>query len=447
MKRNLLTAVAMLVSAFFLGTTIAEAADVQFSGQMRPRFEMNEQADFNEETSADFFVQQRTRLNAKVNVNSDTGVFIQLQDTRTYGEDNAGTTASDGDTDVGLHQAYFTLKNFAGMPFDAKIGRQQIVLDGHRIFGHTGWAVGGNTHDAVRFTHSKANHTLSVGASQLVETGNASATKSQISDSYTGFVWSNFKGVLGGGLSLYYVYLEDNASSSTIVQDSNVLHTVGFRQAGKLAGIDYRGEYYYQGGKSPKTYAGSGLAPTGGRAPNGSHDAYMFGMRVGKAFPNLMWKPKVTLWYDELSGTDDGDADRGDWSSWNTLFDTGHKFYGLMDLMPANAQSLGLRDYSVKLAMKPAAGYVFKIDWHLFETQKDPGSNPTVATADGIVASDANDGDLGHELDLTLVNKYNANTKVVIGYSSFWSESTFQDQGGYPNNHAHWAYVMFDVKF
>ena len=42
MKKNFLTAVAITVVAFFVATTIAQAADVNFTGQMRTRFEINE---------------------------------------------------------------------------------------------------------------------------------------------------------------------------------------------------------------------------------------------------------------------------------------------------------------------------------------------------------------------------------------------------------------------
>ena len=34
----------------------------------------------------------------------------------------------------------------------------------------------------------------------------------------------------------------------------------------------------------------------------------MFGVRIGKKFNNVAMKPSLTLWYDHLSGTDDGDV-------------------------------------------------------------------------------------------------------------------------------------------
>ena len=46
MKKNFLTAVAVMVATFFVGTTIAEAAGVTFGGQLRPRAEVRSDTKF-----------------------------------------------------------------------------------------------------------------------------------------------------------------------------------------------------------------------------------------------------------------------------------------------------------------------------------------------------------------------------------------------------------------
>ncbi|MFQ5717745.1 MAG: hypothetical protein ACE5GQ_11685, partial [Nitrospinales bacterium] len=145
MKKQLLTAVAIMVSAFFAGTMIAQAASVEIGGQLRPRFEYNEQSNFNNldiggegvrQPDGDYFVSTRIRLHAKADILPDTSAFIQLQSVRNFGNDlegisggvnvpgdcagpglgctsggsgNAAFTPSDNDNTVGVHQAYFTL--------------------------------------------------------------------------------------------------------------------------------------------------------------------------------------------------------------------------------------------------------------------------------------------------------------------------------------------------
>ncbi|MCH8157251.1 MAG: alginate export family protein [Nitrospinae bacterium] len=337
MKRNFLTAIAVMVTAFFVGTTIAQAADISFSGQIRPRFEANQQGDFTDTTDTNYSFSTRVRLNAKVNVNSDTSVFIQLQSVGVWGSTPANTSgtrqstggggneANDQLSDVGLHQAYFTLKNFAGMPADLKVGRQEVVLDGHRLLGNTGWTQGAETKDAIRLTHSEGNHTLAYvfikGLENGVATGpfaDGGTSTEDDNDVNIHVFWGNLKGgPLGGELSGYFVIIDDNATGSGGAVGAgaeNTFYTVGARQKGKFMGLDYRAEYYYQFGEAGGDASGAGYtsAYSQGSAFSAPIDrsAYMIGVRVGKTFSNVMWKPTLTLWYDHLSGTDADDIRR-----------------------------------------------------------------------------------------------------------------------------------------
>ncbi len=517
MRKNLFT-VAMMVTAFFVGTTIAQAVSVEWGGQLRPRFEYNEQAFFsgaggtstaslpNAGTrDGDYFVSSRIRLHAKADILPDTSAFIQLQSVRNWGNDlealsanqpttvgagpggggtsggsgNAAFSPSDNDNSVGVHQAYFTLKNFATLPVDLKVGRQEVVLDGHRILGNTGWTQGAQTHDAVRLTHHEGNHTLAYvyslgneGSRGIFSTSSANDNE----DIEIHVLYANMQGILGGGLSLYFVGLQDEftgANSSAKILDNN-FYTVGARQAGQLYGIDYRLEYYYQFGDAEgdattantgaagTPYATNGAGVPGSSATNPGVDrgAYMFGARLGKKFNNVMWKPSITFWYDYLSGTSDEDARDGDFDTFNTLFDTGHKFYGFMDLFLSNVGAgtgrLGLVDYAVKTSIQPAKGWKIKADWHYFTTAESVNANTNFSgsTVDSVGAakSGGDDDTLGNELDLTLVHKYNANTTISAGYSKFWQESAFELLNGAASSTitvspADWAYLMFDVKF
>jgi len=133
MKKNFLAVAAMMVVAFFVSTEIAKAADISFSGQIRSRWEVNEHTgnggvsgeagNFN--NNPDDFIFSSVRLAATANVNDTTSAFIQLQSVRNWGntgsgsaatgagDGNASNSANNRDATVGIHQAYFTLKNFA----------------------------------------------------------------------------------------------------------------------------------------------------------------------------------------------------------------------------------------------------------------------------------------------------------------------------------------------
>jgi len=92
MKRNLILSIA--VAALMLASEVAWPADVSFSGQFRPRYNIDNDAGDNSSPNA--FFDTRIRLNAKANVNANTEVFLQFQSTGKWGSstDLAGGTIS-----------------------------------------------------------------------------------------------------------------------------------------------------------------------------------------------------------------------------------------------------------------------------------------------------------------------------------------------------------------
>ena len=483
MKRNLLIIPALMVTAFFAATEIAKAADISFSGQLLTRYESNEHglnaaATFNDESEAGDFIVSRTRINADVAVNDSTSAFIQMSRNGTWGANGngqnvggqSGTTdgsfeVSDNDQNLGVHQAYFVLKNFAGLPADLKLGRQEIILDGHRIFGNTIWTVGQQTHDAVRLDHKHDNMTFSAAWIMNSEGGTPgnNATAGTDRDVETYMAYMKYAGILGGNLSITYAGIIDPCGQTGTVctDDGNIndMHTIGFRQAGQLYGIDYRGEYYYQWGDADEdadTIVGGTATGVGVE-----RDAYMFGVRVGKTFKNVTMKPSLTIWYDYLSGTDDSDLTASDakWKSFNPVFDTGHKFYGLQDLFlgvgSGNATNgtagLGLQDLAIKTKMSPAPGWTLKADYHWFYTAASAAANTARGVSgrgtDTTVGVTTSSNSLGNEIDLSLSNKYNANTTITAGFSNYSNTLLFRDMKNVDGGGANWAYLQFDVKF
>jgi len=489
MKRNYLLAIA--VAVLMLASEVAWAADVSLSGQFRPRFNIdNNSTDLN--SNSNTFFDTRVRLNAKANVNANTEVFLQFQSVGTWGACTAASPDSDaggnatggcvgtreatgggagqGDAaeasdllnDVGFHQAYLTLKNFAGQAVDLKIGRQEVVIDGHRLFGHTGWTQGAETKDAIRLTHAAGNHSLNYTFIQ----GDESDGFAIVDQDYQMHVlYAQTQGIMGGTLSGIFV-LTDERNNSALSGDNEEWYTIGARQKGKLAGLDYRVEYYHQLGDAGAIAQSSGMGITNATANAGGavdRDASMFGIRIGKTFKNASMSPSITLWYDRLSGTDDDDQSAGDWGQFDTIMDTGHKFYGFQDFYLSRTGggtgNFGLQDIAVKLKMSPKPGWTFKADYHHFRTETDISGGD----ADGIITSitdaatainGAMDQDLGSEIDLTLVHKYDANTTIAAGYSHYMTSTTFSQlnaaggtKGSNSNDDSDWMYVQINTAF
>ncbi|MDC0207110.1 alginate export family protein [Nitrospinae bacterium] len=467
----------MMVVAFFVSTEIAKAADVTFSGQIRTRWEAVEQfggASTQEATSTvyggnnetDDLVFSSVRLAAKANINETTKAFIQLQSTRNWGETGTGTiatgagegnasgTVNDNDSSVGVHQAYMEFKNFLNLPmgFDAKIGRQEVLLDGWRLFGNTIWTPGMQSHDMVRLDHKHDNVAVTLGYILHAESGR-SADPADNNDQDTWFAYTNIKGVLGGQFSGYYIYWDDQTGTN---QQAHQFHTIGGRQAGKFAGFDYRAEFYYQTGGENGGWGGRAATGAGsGRDPaDFDMDAYMFGVRVGKTATSMASKPSLTLFYDYLSGTSDNDARNGTVGSFNTIYDTGHKYYGLIDMFlgvggggAKGTQGMGLQDLAIKGKIKPMAGWTLKADYHWFWTAESVSANRQTNGLAAPTAGHDYTNLLGNELDITAVTKMNANTKVMIGYSNFTTSTTMRTMKALGANDINWGYVQFDVKF
>jgi len=466
MKRNYFLAIA--VAALMTAGTVAQAADISFSGQFRPRYQMNEDTTAATNPSHNFTT--RVRLNAKANANANTSVFLQLQSVGTWGGTTAGsarqsTVASDTVNDVGLHQAYVTLKSFFGHAVDAKVGRQEVVLDGHRLFGHTGWTDGAQTNDAIRLNHSAGNHTLNY--IYIAETEAETESTNTTANAHIHVLRAATQGVMGGDLQGYFVIVDDRAIGAVdFGGDENTFYTIGARQKGKINGLDYRVEYYHQfGDGGVEASAAEFTGAYSGNLTEVDRSAHMLGLRVGKTFKNAKWSPTITLWFDSLSGTDDSDASGNDFGTFNTLQDTGHKFYGFMDnyLNYRNLGSAyyGLQDIAIKTKWKLSGKNTFKADFHHFQTQTDldEGDSDTLRSNDATNFTSAStntlEGDMGQEVDLTLVHKYDSNTKIVAGYSHYFTTVTFAQLNGggsaavgaAADTDQDWWFLMLDTKF
>jgi len=469
MKKNFFLAIA--VAALMLAGTVAQAADLQFSGQFRPR--MNFDSDASDKTTNTTIFDTRVRLNAKSNINANTSIFLQFQSVGSWGVTDAGDDgcrlsvggggceASDDLNDVGFHQAFVTLKNLAGQAVDMKIGRQEIVVGGHRLFGHTGWLQGAQTSDAIRLTHTGGNHSL--GYTYIAGDNSDVITTTAEANETVHFLTASTQGIMGGALEgIAVMTLDGNTGDAW--EDDMTWYTVGARQKGKVSGLDYRVEFYHQFGDAGAIANAANMGITGADLSGDSveRDAQMFGLRLGKSFKNMKYKPSLTLWFDSLSGTDDDDSVGGDWGAFDIHYDTGHKFYGFMDFFLNRAGATtgyyGLEDYALKTKMTPVAGWTFKMDWHHFRTQTGlDDADGTNVSVNGMAGAAMNP-DLGSELDLTLAHKYDANTKFVAGFSHYWTTTTFGmlnggaagsggTVGSDNNDDADWGYIMMDTKF
>tara|TARA_B100000315_G_scaffold205705_1_gene199587 strand:+ start:643 stop:1965 length:1323 start_codon:yes stop_codon:yes gene_type:complete len=440
MRKIFWSFMAVLLAAMFLGIPTIQAADISFGGQILNRAE---RVDTNEDGSAaDWQIGERLRLNTTAKAGGVTG-FAQLQWVHAWGNNTwiNGATGVDADQAAGVHQAHITVPNFYGSGWNLKLGRQEIVLDGHRLFGHTGWHLNAVTHDAAVLINPAWDLTYAYSFGVEDDSDGDSVAEDAVFH-----VFRKGLSVAGGKTALYFVAADDATGS-----DALVWYTAGVRQAGKAAGYDYRVEVYHQFGEFAPLATGAGTWASSTGEHGADMDAWMFGARLGKKVN----KTKVTLWYDYLSGNDDSDANNNSWGAFHTIADTGHKFYGLIDqFLPRagnNTDFLGIQDAAIKLVHPVSPGWTLKGDYHRFWTAEDPGDNLTawvgesVGTANGCECAEMY---LGEEIDLTLKHKYSSNLAIQFGYSWFSGTETYMNIAGRAvADDKHWAYAQANFTF
>jgi hypothetical protein len=127
------------------------------------------------------------------------------------------------------------------------------------------------------------------------------------------------------------------------------------------SGFNGFAEAYYQAGQAAK---------------NVDYDAYFVGTHLGYTFA-VETSPYIGLIADDYSG----DKKAGDKKvkTFDSLFATGHKWLGYMDIflnLPKDTSNLGVLDVGLSLMDKPTKTLSLQLDVHSFQTNvKSPGGN------------------------------------------------------------------------
>lgn len=409
--------------------TFGDDAYITISGQYRPLYEYRELYDFDEETSMDFF-SHRARVGIMAGHPEYFRVFLQLQDVRFWGEE-ASTLGDYNANNFDLHQGWGEL--YLGDVAKIKIGRQEMMYDNQRILGNVDWSQQGRVFDAAKLVATHNIVTITGWYSLLVDEDlypNSDIIAKNVDH------WEAYSGHIRLTPFEYF-----NASVIYIGDaDSNLRryrNTFGLYIDGKALGLTYSLEGYYQIGQwdaaTNMIYrdpdAQENLLSIG--RTEMAIDAHMFAVRVDYT-SDVLLNPGVGLWFEWLSG--DNDPTDDNYRTFDTLFATNHKFYGIMDLftnIPVHTTGLGLLDAGAKIHILAFEAFGFDADYHYF------------ALAKGDVNDDK---ELGHEVDLVANLKFNDYAAVQWGYGVFMpSEAMELIRGG--DEDEQFTYVRFDFNF
>lgn len=125
-----------------------EPEAVRVTGQMRWRAETRNDADFNSSLDDHAgFILQRLRINLEKRLASRMRIFVQLQDSRTWGEEGSTTGVLDA---IDLHRAHLEIERVADLPITVSLGRQILAYGNQGLVGALDWNNVGRSYNALR---------------------------------------------------------------------------------------------------------------------------------------------------------------------------------------------------------------------------------------------------------------------------------------------------------
>lgn len=395
----------------------------EFGGQIRFRPEVRQNLDLNSSRGdVQNFVGQRLRFHVRARVDEKVEAFVQLQDSRLWGEEQS-VISRDGFTD--LHQGYLQVSDFLKPGVSLRVGRQELVYGNERLVGAFGWDNVGRSFDALKFGYA----TKSWWADFLfAKTIDRRQTGRGDRDQYLYGVYSRFLADGPRHLEVYGLHFRDGArlpgEISARGTSATEIFTLGARSAGKLGeGYDYEVEFANQFGH---------------RAAD-SHRARAFAVRVNKTLDEAS-KLRTGFEYDVASG--DRDPADGKSGEFFNLFPTNHALYGYADLMGWR----NMQDFRPHFSITPLGSIAFDVDYHRFYLLRARGP---WKNAGGVVLGFDPTGQsgkhVGDELDFTVGFPFQKHLRILSGYSVFWP-GAFAKQTRGPDTQ-HFFYLQTLVNF
>jgi len=347
---------------------------------------------------------------------------------------------------IDLHQAYVALGNLQEFPASLKVGRQELAYGDERLIGAFNWNNIGRSFDAakIRWQNEWFGADIFTGMPVVPRAGQFDLPNNY--DWLLG-VYATTTKIPKTILDLYF--LARNASRAAINDYSDPqfpqptardIYTAGGRlksQPGELDNFDYTIEGAYQFGDFAATATSQRL----------TQDAYMFVALGGYTFADWWAKPRLGAEFDYSSG--DGNPNDGTHGTFDNLFPTNHKFFGMMDLFSLqNVQDLG-----VNLTLKPASRLSVTIMGNAFwlANTSDYLYSVTGAprTTGGYGLHPNYNPFVGEEFSAVAGYAVTRFAQVEAGYGHFFAGDYInQSQAGNGgSSDADWIYVQTAIKF
>lgn len=394
------------------------SSKIKFDTSFRSRTETLRDFNF-DGGSQDFFLTQ-IRLGMTYQATNKTKFYIQLQDSRIFGEQqnsqpsiNKNATPNIFEDQLDFHEAYV---EHSFSKATVKLGRQKFNLGDKRLVASLEWVNTARVKDGVSVKfNAGAGRKVEAFLSALVpvnpnDLNDQASVGNRYFDSKLHGIYVTDTETLPGQTDYWYFYRGNQDFRDSV-------HTYGGRYQASYGELAYEVQAAVQSGEF------------GGQ----NHEASM--AHVGVRYP--LGVGELGAAYNFGSGDDDPtDNEHG---TFDNLFPLNHAYYGFMDFFSLQNIHNIETTYTQKILGKyslRAALQGFWINEEDSDAWYNAGLKP-IRRASADVNSYA-----GTEFDLTLsANLFSNRAQILVGYSHFYAGSYIEDTGGSDN--ASWYFLQF----
>ena len=411
--------------------------------------------DFNDSVNAftdDAWLLQKFRLGLTLQPTPWFKAYVQAQDAREIDSDRPnipGALAAEGDDNFDLYQGYLEFSNYKVFPLGLKVGRQILTYGDERLVGPLDWNNFSRTFDAVKLRLEQPGWSVDLFTSTpAVVSRDSFNTSDLFNGTETGrnLVFSGIHfhtDAVPWGSYEAYSYVVDQALGNTSNLSGQLAArvftgnpaersdfvTLGMRAKGdpkKLHGFEFDVEANYQTGTVRDL------------------DLQAFAAHAGAGYNfEASWKPR--LWLDYTYGSGDRNPADGKIETFQNLFPTNHKFYGIMDLTAMQNMHHGIGG----LRVNPSKSVTINLDYHAFfaASTDDVWYRANGLTAVRPLNAAARNADpyRGSEIDLVATWKVSKNLQLQSGYAHFFAGNYLADTGA--SDDADFGYLQATFNF
>lgn len=374
-------------------------------------------------------------------------VYVEGRDSSSSGDDRNPNPETDH---FDLHQAYAVIGNTKDFPLSLKIGRQEMIYGDERQIGALDWGNVGRVFDSAKIRFQNDTFWLDGFAGRVVLTDDGTFNEPNDYDWFWGVYGSTKKLIPFQETDLYILIRNVGAGSPNAIAPGiggpspRDIYTFGIRAKSlpdKFGGWDYLVELSGQVG----SINSGGATPT-----RRDHRGLLADASIGYTFKKTWGTPRIGLGFTHASGDKDPADDVNE--TFDPLFPTNHKFYGLMDLWgPRNINSP-----RVSFSIKPEKRLSVVLDYHLLWLADDrdffyPESGPG-RSANGYGRNSGFSKFVGSEINLVGTFAIKQYADLQIGYGHFFvGDYIKQSVASVPANNGHkdadWFYIQTRFNF